>query len=148
MNTNLKQEISDNLIEILQDIQAEFGYLPEDIMRKVSKDKAIPLIEVFRVANFYKAFTLEPRGKYLITVCLGTACHVRGASRIIDEVLRELNVKAGGTTEDGLFTVEGVNCVGACALGPVVIINGVYYDHMNPSKLRELVASLREKERA
>ena len=122
--------VPSELIEVLQDIQQKEGYLPEDMLVEVSKRLSVPLIEVFRVANFYKVFTLQPRGKYLITVCMGTACHVRGAPKIIDEVLGQLNIKPGQTTEDGLFTVEGVNCVGACALGPVVIINGKY--HLKP----------------
>lgn len=135
------------LIEILQDIQKEEGYLPEESLREVSEGLSVPLIEVFRVANFYKAFTLQPRGKYLITVCMGTACHVRGAPKIIDEVLGQLNIKPGETTDNGLFTVEAVNCVGACALGPVVIINGKYYDHMTSGKLRKLIESINKEEK-
>lgn len=103
------------LIEALQDVQGEFNYLPEEILRTISEKLEVPLIEVFRVANFYKAFTLMPRGRHLLTVCMGTACHVRGASRFLDEVLSQLKVKPGETTKDGKFTVETVNCLGACA---------------------------------
>jgi len=142
----LKDRKSDSqeLIEILQDVQKELGYLPEDYLREISKRLKVPLIEVFRVANFYKAFTLQPRGKYLVTVCLGTACHVRGAPKIIDEICGLLKIKEGETTPDGLFTIEGVNCVGACALGPVVIINGKYYDHMTGTKLSNLIEELKK----
>src|SRR4030042_4542339 len=133
------------LIEVLQDIQQTYNYLPEQALRAVAEKLEVPLIEVFRVANFYKAFTLKPRGKHLLTICTGTACHGRGAPRLADEVLGQLKVKPGGTTEDGEFTVETVNCLGACALGPVVIIDGKYYDHMTPGKLRNLIQTVSKK---
>ncbi len=136
-----------DVIEVLQDIQQTCRYLPEDALCRVSEKLGIPLIEVFRLANFYKAFTLKPRGRHLLTVCMGTACHVRGALRFLDEVLFQLKVQPGETTEDGAFTVETVNCVGACALAPVVILDGKYYDHMTPRKLRDLLNSAREKDK-
>jgi NADH:ubiquinone oxidoreductase subunit E len=131
------------LIEVLQDIQEAEGYLSEDAMSLVSDRLCVPLIEVYRVANFYKAFSLKPRGRHLITVCMGTACHVRGAPRMLDEVLGQLGVDPGETTVDGAFTVETVNCLGACALGPVVVLDGQYHDHMSPRKLRKLIQSVR-----
>ncbi len=134
------------LIEVLQDIQEAEGYIPPEAMSEVSDRLSVPLIEVYRVANFYKAFCLEPRGKHVITVCMGTACHVRGAHRMLDEVAGQLGVQPGETTEDQLFTVESVNCLGACALGPVVVLDGVYHDHMTPGKLRKLVQSVRDAE--
>jgi NADH:ubiquinone oxidoreductase subunit E len=143
---NRKKESSE-IIEILQDVQKEYGYLPEETLKEISSILCMPLIEVFRVANFYKAFSLKPRGKYLVTVCMGTACHVRGAPKIIDEVVGQLAIRPGETTEDKMFTVEAVNCVGACALGPVVIINGKYYDHMSSSKLRALIESFYKQEK-
>ena len=127
------------LIEVLQDVQAAYKYLPEDVLRVVAKKLDVPVIEVFRVANFYKAFTLKPRGKHLITVCLGTACHVRGAPKFLDEVLGQLQIKPGETTKDGVISVETVNCLGACALGPVVVLDGKYHDHMTSAKLRDLI---------
>ncbi|MBU2102302.1 MAG: NAD(P)H-dependent oxidoreductase subunit E [Candidatus Omnitrophica bacterium] len=130
------------LIEVLQDIQSSYNYLPEDVLRSVAEKLEIPPIEVFRVANFYKAFTLKPRGKHLLTVCMGTACHVRGAPKFLDEVLGQLKVKPGETTEDGEFTVETVNCLGACALGPVVVLDGKYYKHMTAGKLRTLIQAI------
>lgn len=135
------------LIEVLQDIQAAHKYLPEEALRRVSQKLEVPLIEVFRVANFYKVFTLKPRGKHLLTVCMGTACHVRGAPKFLDEVLSLLNIKPGSTTEDGEFTVETVNCLGACALGPIVVLDGKYYDHMTAAKLRNLVQKTRKKKK-
>lgn len=138
-----KEGASCALIEVLQDIQAAYNYLPEEILRTVSEKLDVPLVEVFRVANFYKAFTLKPRGKHLLTVCMGTACHVRGAPKFLDEVLGQLNVSPGETTQDGEFTVETVNCLGACALGPIVVLDGKYYSHMTPAKLRELIQKTR-----
>ena len=134
------------LIEVLQDIQEACGYIPQESMVTVSAELGIPLIEVYRVASFYKAFSLEPSGKHVITVCLGTACHVRGAARMVDQVAGQLGVNPGGTTTDGLFTVECVNCLGACALGPVVVLDGVYYDKMTPRKLSRMIESVRAAE--
>ena len=134
------------LIEVLLDIQEAHGYISEEAMRTVAGQLGVPLIEVYRVASFYRAFALSPRGRHVITICMGTACHVRGAARMLDEVAGQLAVEPGETTEDGLFTVETVNCLGACALGPVVVVDDVYHDHMTPGKLRELVATIREAE--
>ena len=139
-----KGKASCELIEVMQDIQEAYSYLPEEALRIVSTKLEVPLIEVFRVANFYKAFALKPRGRHLITVCMGTACHVRGAPKLADEVLGQLQVKAGETTQDGEFTVETVNCLGACALGPVVVLDGKYYDHMTAFKLRTLIQEVRK----
>lgn len=131
------------LVEVLQDVQESFGYIPEDAMRTVSKDLGVPLMEVYRVANFYKAFSLKPRGKHLITICTGTACHVRGSHLLLDQVNGQLGLEPGATTEDGFFTLERVNCLGACALGPVVVHNGNYHHHKTPNKLRKLIDSVR-----
>jgi NADH:ubiquinone oxidoreductase subunit E len=134
------------LIEVLQDIQEAHGYLSSEAMEMVAQRLSVPLIEVFRVASFYKAFALAPRGRHLITACLGTACHVRGAPRMLDEVLGQLGVAPGETTADGLFTVERVNCLGACALGPLVVLDGEYHHHMTPGRLRRLIESVRAAE--
>ncbi|MBF0118381.1 MAG: NAD(P)H-dependent oxidoreductase subunit E [Desulfobacterales bacterium] len=131
------------LIEVLQDVQEQQGYISEDSMRVISKDLGVPPMEVFRVASFYKAFSLKPRGKNVITVCMGTACHVRGAKLIINQAVGQLKVQPGEVTEDGLFTIDQVNCLGACALGPVVTENGKCHNHMNSSKLRKLIKSLK-----
>jgi len=131
------------LVEVLLDVQEEAGYLSQASMSVVARELGVPLIEVCRVANFYKAFSLTPRGKHLITVCLGTACHVRGAPRALDQVVAQLGVSPGATTEDGLFTLEVVNCLGTCALGPVVVLDGVYHPAMTPHKLSRLVERVR-----
>lgn len=134
------------LIEVLQDVQECYGYIPEEAMKVVAEELGVPLMEVYRVASFYRAFSLSPRGKNMITICMGTACHVRGAKLLPNQVHGQLGVSAGNTTEDGLFTVENVNCLGACALGPLVVFNETYHHHTTPGKLRALIDSTREKE--
>ncbi len=134
------------VMEALQDIQEQCGYLPEEAMCRVSEVLEVPLIEVFRLANFYKSFSLTPRGRHLITVCTGTACHVQGAGRLADEALSQLDVAPGEMTADGAFTVETVNCVGACALAPVLIIDGKYYAHVTPAKLRDILGTVRQQD--
>ena len=123
------------LIPLLQDIQNQNNWLPEEELRTVSQELNIPLRDVYGVATFFKAFSLKPRGKHVVTACLGTACHVRGAPRIVDELQKILGVKPGETTKDKMFTLETVNCLGACALGPIVVIDGVYHGQMTNSKL-------------
>ncbi len=124
------------LIGILQDISSEYNYLPKDVLKYVAVKLDVPLGHVIRLATFFKAFSLEPRGKHIISVCVGTACHVRGASKIVDTLERELGISAGETTNDLQFTLETVNCLGACALGPVVVIDGKYHGEMTPDKTR------------
>ena len=123
------------LVSILQDVQSEFYYLPRDIIEMVSRELAVPMSQVYGVATFFKAFSLQPRGRHLINVCLGTACHVRGAPRILDKLQRDLDIMPGETTKDARFTLESVNCVGACALGPMVIVDGKYHGQMNTDKV-------------
>ena len=123
------------LISLLQDIQAEFNYLPRDVLVRVSQKLDIPLSQLFSIATFFRAFSLEPRGRHLVTVCLGTACHVRGAQRMVDKLERDYDLRAGGTTEDSRFTLETVNCLGCCALGPVLVVDAKYESQMNPDKL-------------
>ena len=129
------------LVPILQDIQAEYNYLPKDALEEVSRGLGIPLTQVYSVATFFKAFSLEPRGRHLIHVCLGTACHVRGAVRILETIERELGIKSGETTEDLKYTLERVNCVGACALGPIVIVDGEPLGGMKTDKVKPVLDS-------
>jgi NADH-quinone oxidoreductase subunit E len=124
-----------SLISILQDIQEEYRYLPRDVLEHTAMRLGIPRTQVFGVATFFKALSLKPRGRQLIHVCMGTACHVRGSQNVLEEVERRLAVKAGDTTPDGEYTLETVNCVGACAMGPVVIKDKKYISHMSPSKV-------------
>ena len=131
------------LIAILQDIQARFSYLPVEALRTVSEETGVPLVDVYGVATFYRAFSLSPRGKHLLSVCLGTACHVRGGPVIAEEFSRELGVKSGDTTADREITLETVNCLGACALGPIVVVDGHYFSNVTPVKVKEIVAKTR-----
>jgi NADH-quinone oxidoreductase subunit E len=135
------------LIEVLQDVQETFGYISEEVMTAVSRELGVPLIEVYRVASFYKAFSLKPRGRHLLTICMGTACHVRGAQRLLDELKGQLNIEPNQTTQDNLFTLQRVNCLGACALGPIVVMDGKYFRNMTPNRLRKLVQSVQKAEK-
>ena len=137
-----KESRSDQLIEVLQDMQTQFHYLPEYELRIVAERLGVPQIEVFRVAKFYKAFSLTPRGRHLLTICMGTACHVRGAPRLLDTAAGQLNLSPGETTADRAFTLERVNCLGCCAIGPVAVLDDVYHDHMTPGKLRKLITAV------
>ncbi|MBP7162527.1 MAG: NAD(P)H-dependent oxidoreductase subunit E [Candidatus Omnitrophica bacterium] len=133
------------LIPILQDIQSEYNYLSEDSMRIVSEKLDIPLRDVYGVASFYQAFSFTPKGKHIIIVCLGTACHVRGGAAIADALSRELNIKPGETSQDSMFTLETVNCLGCCAIGPIVVMDGEYHGQMNASKAVKLVQSIKKR---
>jgi NADH-quinone oxidoreductase subunit E len=132
------------LIPILHAVQAEYGYVPKEAIAGISRFLRISEGEIFGVLTFYKGFSLEPRGKFLITACLGTACHVRGGANIAAELERRLMIKAGATTPDRKFTLATVNCLGCCAIGPVVVVNGTYYSHVTKKK----VGSILEKYRA
>ena len=132
----------DQLIEVLQDVQENYGYIPEEAMRSVAKDLGVSLLDVYSGASFYKAFSLTPRGKHIITMCTGTACHVRGAKLLLNQATAQLGVDPGEMTEDGMFTIEHVNCLGACALAPVVTENGDTHHHMSPGKLRKMIKTI------
>lgn len=134
------------LIEVLQDVQERYGYIPEDAIREISKTLGVPLIEVYRVVSFYKAFKLKPSGKYVITICNGTACHVRGSKLLLDQAVSQLGIQPGEVTDDGLFSIECVNCLGACALGPIASENGSFHHHMTPARLKKFIESIRRKE--
>jgi NADH:ubiquinone oxidoreductase subunit E len=140
------------LIAILQDIQAEYNYLPREALQQVSRSVGVPLIDVVGVATFYRAFSLKPRGRHIVTVCLGTACHVRGGPRILEEFERRLGLKAGDTSPDGRFTLETVACLGCCAIGPVVVVDGDYHAQTSTRKvegiLRQYMAAKSKARRA
>ena len=127
------------LIQLLLDIQSECNWISKEAIQSVSERLRIPLSQIYRVASFYKAMSLMPRGKHVINVCLGTACHVRGAPRIIDKVEESLGIKTGETTEDMKFTLERVNCLGCCALGPVMVVDKDYHGKMTPVKVKEVL---------
>ena len=134
------------LIHMLHDTQKKFGYIPAQSISQISRELKISESEIFGVLTFYKAFTLEPRGKYQITVCLGTACHVRGGVQIVEEMERKLNIKVGKTTPNRKFTLETVNCLGCCAIGPVVVVNGKYYSNITIKKVDAILKEYQESE--
>jgi NADH-quinone oxidoreductase subunit E len=131
------------IISSLQEIQAKHGYLSEESLRALAEATKRPLADIYGVATFYKSFSLKPRGKHLILACLGTACHVRSAPMIAEEFERQLGVHAGGTTGDREFTLETVNCLGACALGPIVMVDGHYFSGVSTSMVKKIIKSTR-----
>ncbi len=131
----LTKQDAGSMIFLLQQIQEKHNYLPEDVLRKVAVERDVPLIDIYSLATFYKSFSLTPRGKHKVTVCTGTACHVHGAQKVEEEISRILGVEPGSTTRDGEYSLESVNCLGACALAPLVTIDGDYHGNMTPAKL-------------
>jgi len=127
------------LISILEEIQNKYGYLPEGLLREVAEKTGKSLVDIFGIATFYKAFRLKPRGDHLITVCSGTACHVHGSPAIVEEFKKKLGLQVGETTPDKKFTLETVNCLGSCALGPIVVIDGYYFSRVTKSMVAELI---------
>ena len=136
----------ENLLAVLQDVQENYNYLSKDTLIKVAEEFSLPLSEVFSLATYYKAFSLKPKGKYIIFVCMGTACHVRGSEKILQKIETELGIKAGETTTDGMFTIETVNCIGACALGPLVVVNNDYYGEMTSGGVENVLKEYRCRE--
>lgn len=134
-----------SLLPMLQRVQDEFRYLPRQALLRVSQSLKVPFSQVFRVATFYNAFSLTPRGRFEINVCMGTSCHVRGAPKVLEQFERILGVKPGETTRDRLFSLETVNCVGACALSPVVVIGEDYHRGMTPARVKPLLESYRKR---
>lgn len=125
-----------SLIAVLQDIQRHFHYLPPEAMKETASALKVPLSKVYSVATFYNAFSLEPRGEHTCRICMGTACHIKGAPVALEQAEKELGVKAGQTTPDLRFTLEVVNCVGACAMAPVVIVDDKYYGDVRVDKIK------------
>ena len=128
------------LISVLQEIQSTYRYLPEKALRLVAQETGRSLVDIYGVASFYKSFSLQPKGKHIVSVCAGTACHVRGAVSIIKEFERNLEIKSGETTDDLKFTLETVNCLGCCALGPVIEIDGQYHGKLTPASVEKLLS--------
>ena len=133
------------LIMILSDVQREYGYIPLDVQEIISERTGISVAEIYSVVTFYSFFSLEPKGKYVIGCCLGTACYVKGAQRIIDQFSEILGIRPGETTEDGLFSLDALRCIGACAAAPAVSINGRVYARVKMDDVAQIVASYREK---
>jgi NADH-quinone oxidoreductase subunit E len=133
------------LVPILQDVQKEFNYLPKDALFSVSTQLSVPISRVYEVVTFYKAFSLKPKGRNQLSLCMGTACHVRGAELIARNVEDLLGIKEGDTTADLEYSFETVGCLGACALGPVLVVNGEYHGHMNIAKSTKILKKLGKK---
>ena len=133
-----------SVIAILQDVQQEFSYLPRPALESVSKELAIPLSRVLSLATFYRAFSLRPRGRNPVHVCLGTACHVRGAQRVLEKFERELELKSGQTSADLAFSLDAVRCVGCCGLAPVVMVGEEVHGKITPAKVSGLVKKYRK----
>jgi len=129
------------LVSILQNINSSYNYLPEDVLRYLSRQLDVPLSLTYRIATFYAAFSLKPRGKHIITVCMGTACHVKGAGRLMRAVGRELGIRKGETTEDMKFTLEAVRCLGCCGLSPVMMVGEDLYGHVTESKVAGILSA-------
>lgn len=129
-----------NLIPLLQEVQETYRYLPQEVLRKISRKLRVPLTEVYQVATFYRCFSLVPRGRHVVQVCLGTACHVRGAPRVLDRMLRDLKMAGPGTSEDLQFTVETVRCIGCCGLAPVARVDNTNtHPHLTQAKVPGLL---------
>jgi NADH-quinone oxidoreductase subunit E len=131
-----------SLINALEEIQERFRYLPPEALILASERLGVPLSQAYSVATFYNAFSLKPKGKHCLNVCMGTACHVRGSAQVLERLESKLGIKTGGTTRDHLFTLETVNCLGACALGPILVTDGEYSGQMNPQKTDQLLKSI------
>lgn len=127
------------IVSILHNLQKKEGYLSENALKQLAKKININLAQIYGIATFYKSFNLVPQGEHTVTLCLGTACHVRGGERILNEITNFLGIKPGETTPDRFFTLKVVNCVGACAIGPVMIIDGKYYGHMSAIKAKKIL---------
>ena len=136
------QEKRTALISILHDVQDRYKYLPEDALKMVASRLHMDINEIYGVATFYKSFSLVPKGKHSITLCLGTACHVRGGPKILRELKKQLNIEPGQTTADKQFSLNVVNCLGVCAIGPVVFVDGKFYGEMNPLKAKRIIEKM------
>ena len=134
------------LMMILSDIQNEFGYIPLEVQKIVSDKTGIPVAEIYGVVTFYSFFSLEPKGKYIVGCCLGTACYVKGAQQIVDKFSEILGIKPGQTTEDGMFTIDALRCIGACGIAPAVTINGKVYPKVTVDAVAGIVKEYRDKE--
>jgi NADH:ubiquinone oxidoreductase subunit E len=129
----------EDLISLLQEIQEEFGYLPRNVLHALSQEIHVPEHEIFGVATFYSQFTFNQPGRHKVRICLGTACHVRGAAGILEELQRDIKIEPGSTSKDGEFSLETVMCLGACALGPIVVLDDEYHGQMTPLKVQRLI---------
>lgn len=132
------------VIEMMQDVQDEYRHISKESLEEISNVTKTPIADLYHIATFYKAFSLEPRGKFQIQVCMGTACHVKGADRVLEAFERELNIKDGETTDDKEFTLEGVRCIGCCSLAPVITVNEEIYGEVEPAQVPKILKKYKE----
>ncbi len=132
------------LMMILSDVQHEYGYIPLDVQELISDRTGIPVAEIYGVVTFYSFFSLNPKGKYVIGVCLGTACYVKGSQQVIDKFAELLNIKPGETSEDGLFTLDALRCIGACGIAPAITINGKVYPKVKVGEVANIIKEYRD----
>ncbi|MBC2711692.1 MAG: NAD(P)H-dependent oxidoreductase subunit E [Desulfosarcina sp.] len=133
------QGVKGNLIGILHEVQNRYSYLPEEELRYISKRTQIPITQIYSIVNFYNRFSLEPKGKNVISVCLGTACHVKGAGKVMDALREKLNIDIGESTDDMNFSLEEVRCIGACSLAPAVVVNEETYGQVKPKQVSTIL---------
>jgi NADH-quinone oxidoreductase subunit E len=133
------QGVKGNLIGILHEVQNRYSYLPEEELRYISKRTRVPITQIYSIVNFYNRFSLKPKGKNVICVCLGTACHVKGAGKVMDALQEKLNIKTGESTDDMRFSLEEVRCIGACSLAPAVVVNEETYGQVTPKQVPTLL---------
>ncbi|OHD63671.1 MAG: hypothetical protein A2176_05950 [Spirochaetes bacterium RBG_13_51_14] len=138
------EKSEESLLAVLQDLQREFNYVPKEGIIRLSQAMDVPLSKIYAMGTFYKALSLNPRGRHVIKVCTGTACHLKGAGLMVEAIERDLNVRCGETTQDKNFTLETVNCVGACAMSPVVVVGDDYHGHISPSKVTDTIKKYRQ----
>ncbi|MCR5491206.1 MAG: NAD(P)H-dependent oxidoreductase subunit E, partial [Bacilli bacterium] len=136
------------LMMILSAVQKEYGYIPLEVQEIISGKTGIPVAEIYGVVTFYSFFSLKPKGKYVLGICLGTACYVKSSQQVIDKFETVLGIKSGETTDDGLFTIEAIRCIGACALAPAMSINGKVYPKVTPAQVEQIINEYRQKEAA
>jgi NADH-quinone oxidoreductase E subunit len=136
------------LIDILHKAQGLYGYLKKDVMDFIAEEMNVPTAHIWGVATFYHYFNLKPIGKYVISVCMGTACYVKGATDVLDAIKKELKVKVGDTTSDGMFTLQEARCLGACGLAPVIMVNNKIHGELTPKKVLDIIAGYRKSEKA
>jgi len=136
------------LIQVLLEVQDRFHWLPPEALEHIAGALGVPLVQVYGVATFYRSFSLEPRGRHICTVCLGTACHVRGGAAVLEHFERKLGIPSGATTPDGKYSLERVNCLGACALAPLAVVDGRFHSRMTEAKAEAVLAAIEKEESA
>ncbi len=139
---NRYEDDSGMLIPMMQDLQTEYGYLPAEQLRVLSKTLSVPLSRIYQVATFYASFRLAPKGQHEVTLCMGTVCYLKGADKILEAICEDYGIDPGGTTKDRLFTLQAVNCVGCCAVAPVMVVDGKYHGNLNPRSALEVLHGL------